>query len=102
MPLRLLKILTVVMGVMIVAATIVLAVLIARRLSGGDHGGGASFALELTEPEGTRIAGIASLQDRLAVQLKGGGPDRVLILDPRSGRTTGRLVLRGREAAETR
>jgi hypothetical protein len=38
----------------------------------------------LEEPEGTRIAGIAAAQDRIAVQLRGGGPDRVVLVDPRA------------------
>ena len=31
--------------------------------------------------------------DRLAVLLQGGGPDRVLLLDPRSGQVVGRVGL---------
>src|SRR3954451_20719559 len=89
---RALKIVTVVMGVMIVAGTIVLAVAIARRLSGTDQHGGA-FAVQLAEPDGTRIGGIAGSQDRLVVQLEGGGPDRIVLIDPRTGAMVGRIAL---------
>ncbi len=89
---RFLKVLTVVMGVLIVVATTVLVILIARRIGGG--GAVAPIAALLDEPAGTRIAGIASAGDRLAVQLQGGGPDRVVLFDPRSGAVTGRIGLR--------
>jgi hypothetical protein len=52
-----------------------------------------SAAVVLDEPAGTRIVGFASLPDRLVIQLQGGGPDRILFVDPRSGQALGRLVL---------
>jgi hypothetical protein len=51
------------------------------------------FAAVLDEPAGTGIAGIASVRDRLAVQLRGGGMDRVLLIDPVSGAVVGRMSL---------
>jgi hypothetical protein len=73
--LRLLKISVVVMGVLIVAGTVVMAVAIANRVSGP---GQASFPARLVEPEGSRIAGIAAADGTLAVHVTGGGqPDRV-------------------------
>jgi Family of unknown function (DUF6476) len=89
---RALTILTVVMGVMILGGTLVLGLLIARRVSGAGQQP-ASFAVQLAEPEGTRIAAIAALQDRLALQLQGGGPDRVLFIDQRTGARVGRIEL---------
>ena len=47
----------------------------------------------LDEPAGTQIVPIAALSDRLALQLQGGGPDRVVVLDMRSGREVGRAAL---------
>jgi hypothetical protein len=47
----------------------------------------------LDEPAGTRIAGIASAGDRLAVRLQGGGSDRVVLVDPRTGAVAGRIGL---------
>jgi hypothetical protein len=95
---RALKIVTVVMGVMIIAGTAVLAVLIAKRLSGSIQRP-ASFAVQLAEPDGTRIAGIAVLQDRLAIQLEGGGPDRVVMVDPRTGASVGQIAIVPRTGA---
>jgi hypothetical protein len=94
---RALKIAVVVMGVLIVAGTIALIVGVLRR-SGGpavSFGGGLPSVIEavLQEPPGTKIAGIAALPDRLAVQLQGGGVDRVVLVDPRSGAVVGRISL---------
>jgi hypothetical protein len=51
------------------------------------------FAALLDEPVGTMIAGIAAVHDRLAVQLHGGGVDRVVLIDPVSGAVVGRVTL---------
>jgi Family of unknown function (DUF6476) len=90
---RFLKWLTIVMGVLIVVATTVLVVLITRRIGGVAMAPPPSAVL-LDEPAGTRIAAIASVGDRLAVQLQGGGPDRVLLVDPHTGVVGGRIGLR--------
>jgi hypothetical protein len=89
---RFLKVLTVAMGVLIVLATTVLVVVIARRIGGSSAPGG-PVALVLDEPAGTRIVGIAGTADRLAVQLQGAGAERVVLIDPRSGAVTGRVTL---------
>jgi hypothetical protein len=90
---RFLKVITIAMAVLIVVGTTVLLVVIARRLGGGAVAT-APIAAMLDEPAGTRIAGIAAAGDRLAVQLQGGGADRVLLLDPRTGAVVGRVGLR--------
>ena len=87
---RALKILTIGMAVLIVAATITLGFLITRRL-GGVAAQPVSAVLD--EPAGTRIAGIAAVADRLAVRLEGGGPDRVILLDPHSLAQIGHVAL---------
>ena len=76
---RALKVVTIVMGVMIVAGTGVLIAVIAHRVaspapnvtvaagtaaSGGAPAGGPPFALALDEPAGTHIAGIVNVQSR--------------------------------------
>jgi len=67
---------------------------VARRLSGGvETRTGAPITMQLGEPDGTRIAGVAAAGDRLAVQLQGGGPDRIVLVDPRSGAVVGRIGL---------
>jgi hypothetical protein len=92
-----LKILTVVMAVLIVLATTVLVVTIARRLIAraptAPVATASIGAVVLDEPAGTRIATIATAGDRLAVQLQGGGADRVILLDPQSGAVVGRFSL---------
>ena len=81
---RALKVLTIVMGVMILAGTGVLVAVIAHRVASPASGGapvagatpvagGAPVALVLDEPAGTRIAGIAATGDRLAVSCRAAG-----------------------------
>ena len=89
---RFLKILTIVMAVLIVVGTTVLLVAIARRL--GSPSVPAPIAVLLDEPAGTRIAGITSLGDRLALRLEVGGADRVVLLDARTGAIAGRIAVR--------
>lgn len=89
---RALKILVVVMGVLIVVGTATLAVLIVRRVGGGGTTA-AALLRQLDEPTGTAIASVALSQDRLAIQLRGGGPDRVVLVDPKTGATVARIAL---------
>ncbi len=95
MPIRALKIAVVAMGVLILLGTATLVVLIVRKAAGplAAAGGGAAQELVMQEPEGTRIVGLAAAQDRIAVQLQGGGPDRVLLFDPRTLARTGTVRL---------
>ena len=90
---RALKIAVIVMGALIVAGTVGLITEVIRRLSMPVAPVVAAVAAVLDEPSGTRIAGIAAVQDRLAVQLQGGGADRVVLVDPRTGGLTGRISL---------
>lgn len=81
----------VVMGVVIVAGTATLGVMIAHRPSPPPPPPARDAVLD--EPAGTRIAGISALPDRLAVWLQGGGPDRVVVVDLRTGQVVGRAGL---------
>jgi hypothetical protein len=95
---RALTALTIVMGVLILVGTAVLVAVVAHRMSSPASGGvpvaaGAPLALVLDEPAGTHIAGVAAAADWLAVRLQGGGVDRVVLVDPRSGAVTGRIAL---------
>jgi len=85
-----LVIVTVVMGVMIVAGTVGLMAVIVHRLGGAVS---SARPLVLDEPAGTRIAGLAGTADRLAIRLEGGGPDRIVLIDPRDGAVLGRIAL---------
>ena len=91
---RALKVAVVVMGVLIVLGTMGLLVGIVRR-SGAPIAPASVWAASvvLDEPAGTRIVGIAGVRDRLAVQLQGGGVDRVVLIDPVSGSMAGRISL---------
>jgi hypothetical protein len=91
---RALKVAVVVMGVLIVAGTMGLVVGIARRSAAPVTSVAAwPASVVLDEPAGTRIVGIAVLRDRLAVQLQGGGADRVVLIDPASGAVAERISL---------
>jgi len=79
---------------MLVAGVALLAAVIVQRLSSAPGGARAPFAASLDEPAGTRIVGVAAAQDRIAVTLQGGGPDRIVLLDPRTGARTGTVALR--------
>ena len=91
---RAVKIAAAVMAVLIVLGTTVLIVTVVRRLSEPAAPAMAvAAAAVLDEPTGTSIAGIAAVGDRLAVQLRGGGPDRIVFVDPRSATVAGRISL---------
>ena len=91
---RALKIATVAMGVLILLGTTVILVTIVRRTMNGPAAvPERSFAATLDEPAGTTIVGMAQVRERLAVLLRGGGADRVLLIDPASGAVIGRINL---------
>ena len=91
---RAVKIAAIAMGVLIVLGTTVILVTIVKRTVTGPAGlPEKPFATVLEEPAGTTIAGIAPVRDRLAIQLRGGGVDRVLVIDPASGAVLGRIEL---------
>jgi hypothetical protein len=87
---RALKILVVVMGVLIVIGIAVLVAAMVQRVGGGTA---VTASATLAEPAGTHIASTSLAGDRLALQLQGGGPDRVVIVDLRNGRVIGRAGL---------
>lgn len=93
---RALKVAVVVMGVLIVVGTVALVIGVARRSTAPVSPVATvprSLAVVLEEPQGTRIGGIVAVQDRLAVQLQGGGVDRVVLIDPKSGAVAGQISL---------
>ena len=88
--LRALKVAVVVMGVLIVAGTATLLTLIVRRVAPSAI---AARPLRLDEPSGTGIASATLSGDRVVVSLRGGGPDRIVVLDLASGRVLARIGL---------
>ena len=87
---RMLKLAVVVMAVLIVLGVTTIAVVITKRLSTAS---GPPMAAVLDEPAGTHIVGVSLASDRVALQLQGGGPDRVVVLEQGSGRVVGRAGL---------
>ena len=85
-----LKALVIGMGVLIVAGTVTLVVLLTQRA-----GGGADRALDVAAmlPAGNRILGIAGVEGRLAVWVEGPEGARVLLLDGQ-GRQVGEVRTR--------
>jgi len=85
----LLKALVIGMGVLIIAGTVTLVVLVVQR-AGGDSSTMPPRALG--QPAGTRIVSLASAEGRLAVLVaRPDGSERVLMVDARSGRVLGEL-----------
>jgi hypothetical protein len=82
------------MGVLIIAGTAALVAGLLRRGAGPLAAGLPPVVTAvLQEPEGTRIAGIAAAGERLALRLQGGGGDRVVLVDPRTGAVAARISL---------
>ncbi len=88
---RTLKIAVIVMGVMIVGGVATLGVLLFQRVAGPVAAVG---AVVLDEAEGTRIAGSTAVGEKVLLQLQGGGPDRVVVVDLRTGRVSARIALK--------
>ncbi len=93
------------MGVLIAVGATVLVVLLVQRMSSAAAPNASTIATApatitanaaeamLDEPAGTHIAWSSLAGERLAVQLTGGGPDRIFIVDTRSGRVMARVSL---------
>lgn len=86
---RALKMIMVVMGLLIVAGVAVLGVTISQRMSTPKLAAPAV----LDEPEGTRIGNISTSGDRVVLLLQGGGPDRIVVVDVRSGQVIAKTGL---------
>ena len=84
-----LKALVVGMGVLIVAGTVTLVVLLIQRAGGGARTADVAALL----PAGNRIMGIAGVEGRLAVWVEGPEGSRVLLLDGQ-GRQVGEVRAR--------
>jgi hypothetical protein len=81
------------MGVLIVAGVAVIGVTIVHRMTAPPPMRTEAASAMLDQPAGTQIVSVAGLGDRLAVTLRGGGPDRVVILDAASLRPLGQVAL---------
>jgi voltage-gated potassium channel Kch len=72
-----------------VAGTVALGVALSQRLGGGAVA--REWSLALDEPAGTQVVAAAASGDGLALTLRGGGAERVVVVDPRTGRVLGRI-----------
>lgn len=81
------------MGVLILAGTVTLVVLLVQRAGGPSRPAGVS-AVALGEPDGSRIGGIAATERALAVWVVRPDGDRVILLDPGTGWRLGEVRLR--------
>lgn len=88
---RALKVLVVVMGVLIVVGTVTLVALIVQRA--GGIGAERSGQLALRQPPGSRIAGIAAAEGRVAVWVERPDGGRILLLDAARLRVVGEVVV---------
>lgn len=77
------------MGVLIVAGTVTLVVLLVQRAGGGGRAPDVAVSL----PAGNRILGIAGMEGRLAVWVEGPEGARILLLDGQ-GRQVGEVRTR--------
>jgi hypothetical protein len=105
-----LKALVIGMGVLIVAGTVTLVVLLVQRANVATGGRGAVVSAEgrvvpgvppgraaelaLGAPEGSRVGGIAAAGGALAIWVVRPDGDRVVLVDAASGRQTGEIRLR--------
>ncbi|MCB8875006.1 hypothetical protein [Acidisoma silvae] len=93
------------LGILVVLATTVVIVKVVKDIiSGHSHSAqvtSSSMAPDtialttnmLSQPAGSHIVTITGVGDRLSVLINGGGPDRILFLDPATGHVTGQLML---------
>ena len=87
-----LKALVIGMGVLIVAGTVTLVVLLVQRA--GVSPATRAAQVVLGEPEGSRIGGVATAGGALAIWVVRPDGDRVVLVDPANGRRTGEIRLR--------
>lgn len=101
MNLTVLKAITVGMGFLIVGGLVVLGygameqagkLKIDKPAVAGSEAAKPFGTLELNEPAGTEILEVAASDRKLYLRLKGGGPDRVLVLDGQSYSVLGAIV----------
>jgi hypothetical protein len=75
------------MGVLILAGTVTLVVLLVQRVGGT----GGTWEAALDQPAGTRIAGVAAADGGVAVWLQRPDGERVVVVDPKRGRVLGEI-----------
>ena len=85
-----LKVLVIGMGVLIVAGTVALAILLVQRL-GEPAAGSAAATVSLGQPDGARISGIAGTDRALAIWVTRPDGERVILMDATGRRRVGEI-----------
>ncbi len=88
-----LLVLVIAMGVLIVAGVATIAVTILHRMTTAAIIHPAPVSAVLDQPAGTQIVAASAEGGRMALVLRGGGPDRVVILDAGTGLQVGEVRL---------
>ena len=78
------------MGVLILAGTATIGLTVVHRSLAVPPAAGNAV---LDEPAGTRIVQVGGSADQLTLRLEGGGPDRVVVVDARTGKVIGKAAL---------
>jgi hypothetical protein len=89
------------LGILVVLATTVVIVKVVKDIITGSSHSAASASTDsvtlttsmLSQPAGSHIVTIAGVDGRLSVLINGGGPDRILFVDPSTGHVTGQLMM---------
>ena len=91
---RVLQAAVIVMGVLILGGTAaVIGIIVHRAGAPRTPALTRPGPVVLDEPAGTHIAAATAMDERLVLQLAGGGPDRVVVLDLRGGAVLARVAL---------
>jgi hypothetical protein len=80
------------MGVLILLVTTVVVVKLVKDMVSGPPSVSLTTTM-LRQPAGSHIVTITTVGDRLGVLLSGGGPDRILFVEPDTGKVAGQLML---------
>jgi hypothetical protein len=80
------------MGVLILLVTTVVIVKLVKDVVAAPASVTLTTVL-LRQPAGSHIVTITAVDGRLGVLLNGGGPDRILFVDPGTGKVAGQLML---------
>jgi len=65
----------------------------AMETSATETGTAVFGTVQVSLPAGTRVEQMLGVGDRVVLRLAGGGPDRLLVIDPGRGRVAGAFVL---------
>jgi hypothetical protein len=89
---RPLLIVVIAMGVLILLVTTVVVVKLVKDMVTAPPSVTLTTTM-LRQPAGSHIVTITTVDGRLGVLINGGGPDRILFVEPNTGRVAGQLML---------